>query len=120
MNFAPRNWATAMSSIVQVADYSPNYSGNFIASLRAAPAQYRNRGFKQLWVFPEEARDRGWLNELSKGGASIYISSQTLKTIIGRRLPQFLVSRISEDCAVRIFGDHSLLVLAEAQTWVSA
>jgi glycosyltransferase involved in cell wall biosynthesis len=61
-------------SIVQVADYSPNYSGNFIVSLRTAAAEYRKRGFKPVWVFPQEARDRTWLEELGKEGeSSVYI-----------------------------------------------
>ena len=41
------------------------------------------------------------------------LGSESLKTVLIRRLPEYLVSRISSDCAVRIFGDHSLLVLAE-------
>jgi glycosyltransferase involved in cell wall biosynthesis len=66
--------AAAPFSIVQVADYSPNYSGNFVVSLRTAAAEYRTRGLKPVWVFPEEARGRTWLEELSKDdGASVYI-----------------------------------------------
>ena len=63
-----------MRSIVQVADYSPNYSGNFIASLRTAAEKYRTRGLKPVWVFPEEARRRTWLEELARDPqASVYI-----------------------------------------------
>lgn len=73
MNAASRNTAAVAPSIVQVADYSPNYSGNFIASLRAAATEYGKRGLKPVWVFPEEARGRTWLEALAKGGASVYI-----------------------------------------------
>jgi glycosyltransferase involved in cell wall biosynthesis len=73
MNFAPRNMTAAMFSIVQVAGYSPNYSGNFIASLRSAATEYGKRGLKPVWVFPEEARGRTWVQALAKGGASVHI-----------------------------------------------
>ena len=64
----------APSSIVQVADYAPNYSGNFIVSLRTAAAEYSKRGFKPVWVFPEEARNRKWLRDLGQNGeGSVYI-----------------------------------------------
>jgi glycosyltransferase involved in cell wall biosynthesis len=75
MKFVSKGGAAAAPfSIVQVADYSPNYSGNFIASLRTAAAEYRKHGLKPVWVFPEEARGRRWLEELAKDeGASVYI-----------------------------------------------
>lgn len=62
------------ASIVQVADYSPNYSGNFIASLRALAAQYGKLGLRPVWVFPDEARSRAWLKELADDpAASVYV-----------------------------------------------
>jgi SAM-dependent methyltransferase len=43
----------------------------------------------------------------------------SLKTILARRLPEFLVSRIDRDWAVRLFGDHTLMVLAEPRPSLS-
>jgi SAM-dependent methyltransferase len=36
----------------------------------------------------------------------------SMKTVLTRHVPEYLVSKINQDCAVRIFGEHSLMVLA--------
>ena len=55
VKFARPDTAAAPFSVVQVADYSPSYSGNFIASLRAAAAQHAVRIFtdRSLLVLAE-------------------------------------------------------------------
>lgn len=53
-------------SIVHVADYAPNYSGNFIASLKLAAEQCRARGFRVVWVFPDDVRNFQWFQELAR------------------------------------------------------
>lgn len=53
-----------MKSVVHIADFSPVYSGNFIASLRAAAAECHARGLRVVWVFPDDVRDFEWFKQL--------------------------------------------------------
>ena len=52
-------------SIIQAADYAPTYSGNFIASLKAAEEECRARGYRMVWVFPDIVRNYAWFRDLS-------------------------------------------------------
>lgn len=67
----------ARESIIYAADFSPAYSGNFIASLKAAAAECRARGLRIVWVFPDKVRDFAWFRELAaESGASAYLLSR--------------------------------------------
>ncbi len=54
-------------SIIQAADYAPTYSGNFIASLKAAEEECRARGYRIVWVLPDVVRNYDWFRQLSAG-----------------------------------------------------
>lgn len=73
----------AQQSILQVADYAPDYSGNFIASLKMAACEWRRRGFRSVWVFPAEVREYRWFRELldSDSTSSAYHLSRTAGTL---------------------------------------
>jgi glycosyltransferase involved in cell wall biosynthesis len=64
-------------SIIHAADYAPTYSGNFIASLRAAAQECRAHGYRIVWVFPDVVRDFAWFQALSmESDASAYTLSR--------------------------------------------
>jgi len=61
------------NSIIQAADYSPTYSGNFIASLSAAARQCRAHGYRTVWVLPAKAHAYPWFRSLVEDfGGSVY------------------------------------------------
>jgi glycosyltransferase involved in cell wall biosynthesis len=69
--------ATKTKSIIHIADYAPTYSGNFIASLRRAAAECHARGFKLVWVFPDDVKDYVWFRKLgSEVEATTYLLSR--------------------------------------------
>jgi len=64
MGLASPSFETASTkSVIHAAAFSPVYSGNFIASLRAAAAECRRLGIRPVWVFPEEAKARDWFSQ---------------------------------------------------------
>src|SRR5260370_32849557 len=72
-------WSTSVArtrtkmSVIHAADYAPTYSGNFIASLRAAAQECRAHGYRTVWVFPDIVRDFEWFQALStESDASAY------------------------------------------------
>jgi glycosyltransferase involved in cell wall biosynthesis len=57
-----------MTTIVHAADYSPEYPGNFIASLTRLRSACAARGWDTVAVFPETTRQRAWCAGLAGDG----------------------------------------------------
>jgi glycosyltransferase involved in cell wall biosynthesis len=53
-------------TIVQIADFSSSYSGNFIAALRAGAKESESHGYRTVFVLPEAARSRPWIKDLER------------------------------------------------------
>ena len=54
-------------SVLFLCDYKSLYAGNFIASLTHLGDTLEQAGSRAVYVFPEEAKEREWLRNLSKG-----------------------------------------------------
>ncbi len=54
-------------SVLFLCDYKSLYAGNFIASLTRLGDELEQSGSRAVYVFPEAAKDRGWLRDLAEG-----------------------------------------------------
>lgn len=59
-------------NVLQIMDYAAPYKGNFIPSLLNLEAHLNKSGFKQVYLFPESARNLYWIEELNSSGKSVY------------------------------------------------
>jgi glycosyltransferase involved in cell wall biosynthesis len=58
-------------ALMQVADFSADYGGNFIASLLSLAGPCENEGLRLVLVFPEQARQRKWCADLIDAGHAV-------------------------------------------------
>lgn len=89
-------------SIIHVADYAPAYSGNFVASLKLAAEQCRARGFRVVWVFPDDVRDFHWFKDLAQDRDTAYTLSRQGTTIEHARR----IARIAREENAAIVHTH--------------
>jgi glycosyltransferase involved in cell wall biosynthesis len=91
------------STIVQIADFAPTYSGNFIASLRAAARECDSHGYRTVFVLPETARSRAWAEDLERDTGSRLYFLQRESTTWRKALE---LARIARDENAAILHTH--------------
>jgi glycosyltransferase involved in cell wall biosynthesis len=92
-----------MSAVVQVCDYAAPYAGNFIASLLATGDAVRERlGRDYVFVFPEPARGRPWIELLRARGYKPCFIPPT-RTLRGDLRP---LLRIAADARAELIQTH--------------
>jgi glycosyltransferase involved in cell wall biosynthesis len=60
------------TTILHVANFKPNYSSNFIASIRALNRQSHALGIRHSLAFPHEARERKWISMLQDDDIAVH------------------------------------------------
>jgi glycosyltransferase involved in cell wall biosynthesis len=75
-----------MKNILIVANYSPNFKGNFIASILNLEERLAKEGIVIVYMFPEDAKKCEWTQEMQSLGKTIYFFSnnkiETIKLIL--------------------------------------
>ena len=62
-------------TVLQVCAYSAQYGGNFLASLKALDMELQKQGFRTIYLFPEQAKDKKWCKDLQRESTVYFASS---------------------------------------------
>jgi glycosyltransferase involved in cell wall biosynthesis len=103
-----------MSTIVHVASFTPEYGGNFIASLAQLRDSCRSEGWDLAFVFPEKARQRSWCKRLIAEEWRIHFLPDSVSRIQCMRA---LARIISEENASLV---HTHFVQYDLAAWLAA
>ncbi len=103
-----------MSTILHVADYFPEYGGNFIASLSQLRETCRKQGWDMVVVFPEAARHTSWCNRLVEKNWRIHFLPRDVSRA---RCAWILAKLISRERAALI---HTHFVQYDLVAWLAA
>lgn len=69
-------------NVLQIADYTAPYRGNFIASLEALNNLLKKYECNMIWLFPEATKNEKWISDLyDKGYIVYYYSNNIIKNI---------------------------------------
>lgn len=60
-------------TVLQVCAFAAPYEGNFIKSLKALSVELEEKGYKQIYAFPESAKELEWCKELEQAAKVYYL-----------------------------------------------
>ncbi len=71
------------NTVVEIMDYGAAYKGNFISSVLALADELEKHGVETVFVFPDRAKTREWVHELSDEGRTVFYLSDSFSENVG-------------------------------------
>lgn len=86
-------------NVLQFADFSPPYEGNFLKSLKALSKKLGEENSPMVYVFTKNAACRAWARELADRGEAFFLTGNPLKDV-------FLFKKIIKERDIDIVHTH--------------
>lgn len=102
-------------NILHICNFSAAYKGNFMSSLLALEEYLKEKGLKQIYIFPARANKtdaKKWIEELRNNGHIIYTQSESIKENL------LLFNRIKKEYNIVTVFRHFADYKTDFLTWL--
>lgn len=95
-------------NVLQVMNYAAAYPGNFIRSMMALERKLAEDGGRMIYVFPQRAKERQWVQEMKSNGFEIFFLSDSI--VVAAKELRELIHRFNADIIHSHFINYNLYI----------